>query len=283
MNIDELKKEIEDCYDIAFIDHHSDNLVITFTPASAFFLYKHDLSAKKLCVSSRIPNYYLYNPGSMCKKFAKFLLAQKVKNIIVIGSSKAGFAGLLWGKLLDDILKPKDINVFILTFSPQTQLYPFNENLGFPSYQKFYQSFKNDNGLEKCAKLYGNLVEIFQDSDVEGLLIYPEHNICDKTEALKLAGSNIKLVSIDSPLHGTIFPFMLNTDNEKEVWNMVDKLYSKIEQDIDLKNTLPESPQSLFNIISAIKTPSLERLCSSIFTLLERKSEIKILKHYDLV
>lgn len=33
MRIEDLKKDIESCYDIEFIDHNSDNLVITFTPA----------------------------------------------------------------------------------------------------------------------------------------------------------------------------------------------------------------------------------------------------------
>lgn len=283
MRIEDLKKDIESCYDIEFIDHNSDNLVITFTPASAFFLYKHDLSAKKLCVSSKVPNYYLYNPGSMTKKFSKFILAKSIKHVIVIGSSKAGFAGLLWGKLLNDLLKPKGVKVFILAFSPQTQLYPLNDGLGFPSYQKFYQSLKSNRGLEKYAELYGDLAELFRGSDAEGLLIYPEHNICDRTEALKLDCTNIKLISIDSPLHGTIFPFMLNTDNDKDVWNMVDKLYSRIDQDLDLKNTLPDSPRELFNIISAIKTPSIEQLCASIFTLLEHRNNIAVLKQYDLI
>lgn len=71
---------------------------------------------------------------------------------------------------------------------------------------------------------------------------------------------------------------MLNTDNDKDVWNMVDKLYSRIDQDLDLKNTLPDSPQELFNIISAIKTPSIEQLCASIFTLLEHRNNIAVLK-----
>lgn len=282
MQIEDLKSSISECYNIEFIDHHSDNLIITFTPTSSFFLSRNDLASKKLCVSTNKPNYYLYNPGYTCKKFAQFIIIQRIKRVIVIGSSKAGFAGLLWGKLLHDILKPRNIPVFILAFSPQTQLYPFNDVLGFPSYGKLLSAIKEDKDLEKCAKTYGNLEIIFHGSDAQGLLIYPKHNFCDRTEALKLAGTGIKLISIDSPIHGTIFPFMINTDNEQEVHKMVNKLYSRIDQDTDLKNTLPDDPKKLAEIISSIKAPSLKELCSAIFLLLGNKTELNILKQFHL-
>lgn len=282
MTINELNESSESCYDFAFFDHSSENMVITFSPTSSFFLYNREMNAKKLCIISTQPNYYLLNPGSTCKLIAKFIQNIKVKNIILLGSSKAGFASILWADLLNRVLNNRNINIFSLAFSPQTQLYPFNESLGFPSYQKFYLGLERNPAMKKCAEKYGNLTAFLKDSTLEGLIIYPSDHKTDREEALKLSSNNITLHSIPSPIHGTIFPFMSDVTKKANAEKLVNKLYQNAEKDPDLKSTLPEEQNILLSIIMKIEAPSLEDLCNSLFLYMSNKKEYLILNRFGL-
>lgn len=280
MNLQELNEYSEDCYEFAFFEHPSENLIITFSPTSSFFLYNREMNAKKLCVISNQPNYYLLNPGSTCKLIAKFIKNLSIKNIILLGSSKGGFAAILWADLLIRAIGVQNINVFSLSFSPQTQLYPFNDNLGFPSYRKFFLSLEHDFKMQKCAENYGNLPEFLKESSLEGMVIYPNEHKTDREEALKLSNSRLALHSIDSPIHGSIFPFLSDVTKRENAEKLVSKLYLNSEKDADLKSSLPEKPEDLMSIIMKIKTPSLEDLCQSLFLYMENKKEYKILKEF---
>lgn len=282
MNLKELNDTSENCYEFAFFDDCSENLIITFSPTSSFFLYNREMNAKKLCVISNQPNYYLLNPGSTCKLVAKFIQNIKVKNVLLLGSSKAGFASILWADLLKRVLSNKNINIFALAFSPQTQLYPFNDNLGFPSYKKFFMSLERDTKMKKCAENYGNLPEFLKESTLEGLIIYPSEHYTDREEALKLENTKISLKSIPSPIHGTIFPFMSDVTRKENAEKLVTKLYQNAQKDADLKSTLPHNPESLVSIITKIHTPSLEELCKSLFLYMENKKSYSIMKEFGL-
>ncbi|HGO5855241.1 TPA: hypothetical protein ACK3JH_002163 [Mannheimia haemolytica] len=283
MLIEELNELSENCYEFAFFDDYSENLIITFSPTSSFFLYNRQMNAKKLCIISNQPNYYLLNPGSTCKLIAKFIQTIKVKNIILLGSSKAGFASILWADLLKRVLNNKKINIFSLAFSPQTKLYPCNKNLGFPSYKKFFLSLESDYKLKKCAETYGNLAEVLKESALEGLIIYPSEHYTDREEALRLENTHIVLKSISSPIHGTIFPFMSDVTRQENAEKLVNKLYQNADNDSDLKSTLPNNPENLVSIITKIRTPSLEELCRSIFLYMENKRAYSIIKEFNLI
>ena len=173
---------LAECYTSVYNAHNSKNLVITFTPTNGFFLYHNDLNAHKICISTRQPNYYIFNPGSMCKKLASYIKTLDVANIILIGSSKAGLASLLWGELISRNLSKK-YNIFVLSFSPQTLLYPFNNRLYFPSYKILTNLINLNEGIRKCAENYGDINHVLSDSELKGMIIYPRLNPCDKAEA----------------------------------------------------------------------------------------------------
>lgn len=261
------------CYDMVYQDNGSNNLVITFTPTNGYFLYHNNLNANKLCIATKKPNYYIYNAGSVCNKIIDFLKDKNIKNIICIGSSKAGLASILWADLLRRKL-PRQIEVFALSFSPQTLLYPFNERLYFPSYQLLWNTIQKDKGMENCAINYGDLNKILIDSELKGLVIYPKQNPCDREEAERLQSKNIRLKPINFPLHGSFLPFMPQVKDDKKLLDMVDKLYNNAQKDEDTKATIPASKEELYKLVKSIKAPTIDELVRAIFFQMSQMSEI---------
>lgn len=261
------------CYTLVYKDHSSKNLVISFTPTNGFFLYHNDLNAHKICISTSQPNYYIFNPGSACKKITTYIKSLNVENIILIGSSKAGLASLLWGELISKNL-PKSYNIFVLSFSPQTLLYPFNSRLYFPSYKILKKLININVGMKKCAENYGDINKVLYDSDLRGMIIYPRLNPCDKAEAERVSAKNIKLIGLDYPLHGSFLPFMKQVKEPIKLKEMVKKIYSNSKNDEDVNATIPESEQELLKIISSIEVPTIEELCQAIFFKMNSSKEI---------
>lgn len=263
--MDKLEIGQPSCYEMAYNDIGSQNLVITFTPTSGFFLYHNDLGANKLCVASTKPNYYLYNAGSACNKIVDFLKDKNIKNIICLGSSKAGLASILWAEILHRRLAKRDVKVFSLSFSPQTKLYPFNDNLYFPSYHLMWGVIQKDAGLMNCAINYGDLNKVLENSDLQGILIYPSGNPVDANEANYLQAKNIIKKPLNYPMHGSFLPFMPQAKDDDKLANMLDKLFENAKKDKDVAATIPESPQVLFDMIKALNVPTIEELCRAIF------------------
>lgn len=271
--MNELKLGQPECYNFYYKPYSTKNLVITFTPAQGYFLYHNDLNAHKICISLNIPNYYIFNPGNACKVLASYIKTLDIENIIIIGSSKAGFASLLWGELISRNLSTS-YNVFVLSFSPQTLLYPFNERLYFPSYSILKGLINRDKSMEKCAKYYGDINNFISKSELKGMIIYPRLNPCDKAEAERVKAKNIKLIGLDYPLHGSFLPFMKQVKEPIKLQEMVKKIYSNSKSDKDITATIPESEQKLLEIISSIKVPTIEELCQAIFFKMNHNEEV---------
>lgn len=276
----ELSIGLPSCYKVAYNPHKSNNLVITFTPTNGYFLYHNDLNAHKICVATTKPNYYIFNPGSACKKLAAYIKELDVSNIILIGSSKAGLASLIWGELLSRNL-PENYNLFVLSFSPQTLLYPFNERLYFPSYNVLMNLINKNQDMKTCAINYGDVNKVLKNSVLEGMIIYPRLNPCDKAEAERVLAKNIKLIGLDYPLHGSFIPFMKQAKDPLKLKNMISKIYNNAKNDEDIEATIPKSEDELLNIVESIKVPTIEELCKAIFFKMEFGDEIFNFKNVE--
>ena len=261
------------CYTLVHRKHESANLVITFTPTNGFFLYNNDLNSHKICISTNQPNYYIFNPGSACKKIADYITGLKVKNIILIGSSKAGLASLLWGELISRNLS-SEYNIYALSFSPQTLLYPFNKRLYFPSYSILMNLINHNEGMRRCAENYGDINKVLGHTELKGMIIYPNLNPCDKAEAERVTAKNIKLMGLDYPLHGSFLPFMKQAKDHEKLKEMVKKIYKNSKTDEDVNATIPKSENELLKIISSINVPTIEELCQAIFFKMNSDKEI---------
>lgn len=200
----------------------------------------------------------------MCKKLASYIKTLDVANIILIGSSKAGLASLLWGELISRNLSKK-YNIFVLSFSPQTLLYPFNNRLYFPSYKILTNLINLNEGIRKCAENYGDINHVLSDSELKGMIIYPRLNPCDKAEAERVTAKNIKLIGLNYPLHGSFLPFMKQAKDPIKLREMIKKIYNNSKSDEDITATIPDSEEELLNIVSSIKVPTIEELCQAIF------------------
>ena len=128
--------------------------------------------------------------------------------------------------------------------------------------------------MKKCAQNYGDINKVLVDSSLQGMIIYPKQNPCDKEEAERVKAKNIELKGLEYPLHGSFLPFMSQAKDSKKLKEMVSKIYRNAKEDQDITATVPESEEELFNIISSIEVPTIEDLCEAIFFKMQYKDKV---------
>lgn len=108
-------------YDFAFKDNNKDTITITFHPMpNKFLFYKSEFKTDVLFIGQRnLSSYYIINPMAILQKLTTILERKKYKKLYIVGSSKGGFAALLYTFLLSNHIKyPVEGTIF----SPQTNI-----------------------------------------------------------------------------------------------------------------------------------------------------------------
>lgn len=93
-------------------------------------------------------------------------------------------------------------------------------------------------------------------------LISNEHY---KIEAERLANTQLKLIPIDYPLHGSFLPFMPQAKDEQKLMSMVEKIYENAKKDADIYATIPASKEELYELVQSVKAPTIDELICAIF------------------
>ncbi len=93
-------------------------------------------------------------------------------------------------------------------------------------------------------------------------LISNEHY---KIEAERLANTQLKLIPIDYPLHGSFLPFMPQAKDEQKLMSMVEKIYENAKKDADIYATIPASKEELYELVQSVKAPTIDELIRAIF------------------
>ncbi|HBP29644.1 MAG TPA: hypothetical protein DD666_09540 [Advenella kashmirensis] len=207
-----LKKAVRSGYNFKFTAHVSDKLVLNLKPSYGEF-WDGRVDAKQLTVTPKKQNYFIYNPRFVCAKVAQFIQANDIKQLVIVGANDSAAAALLWAEFLRRELKDK-VAIFVYSFSPQVELYPYNPNLASTGkYSAFYESLSTDPGMEKCTKNYGNVAKFLRASPLKGRVFYLENNTDEATEAKKIDAKNMRLTAIPHlSLTGSISAFVKKMD-----------------------------------------------------------------------
>lgn len=229
-------------------------LIVTFSPGAGFAYYKKDFKHDTLYIRSKGDSYYTMQAGRLADNIKAFFVSGGYEKILFIGSSKGGFASLLYGALL--ARRVPNAKVVSVAFSPQTRIFPYNEKLTFPSYQRLYKSVNSgalSNMALSCLKKYGDVTSMLKQKNLFCDVYYPEFLERDVREACRLVGYNIRKNPIPIKIHSVGLLCSLDNKNRSSVEKLCERLYSKRKTELDLMHTLPEVKQKLIDAIMSIK------------------------------
>lgn len=261
-NFQELATAIHKFYALDYVDRGSETVVIVFAHAPRPALRDYEFRYDCLYVTDRKLFYYLHNPGRQALLLQRFIDQAGYKTAIFIGLSKGGAGSLLWSSLI--FRRDAQFRMFCLAFSPQTLLYPFNDNLAsLPSYVSNMRIAEGNHRHRKNFETYGNLPEFVEGLLPPTMIVFSSKNSVDRVEAQRLAAeSSVVLKPLEMEFHGSITPFVIDRRRSRSLKRLATKLYADAERDIDLKAMLPPTQKQFLSDFDQrrLKCPSLNTL-----------------------
>ena len=263
---------------------HKNTLIISFSfIKEAFSLYKYIDNFDVLYFSCESNVYYLSNVEAINSFMDMIIKEHNYTNVILVGTSKGGFASCLYGILLSN--KLPNINFNSLVFSAQTLLYPKNDFVLDNSkisydYLSLLKFAEENNEIFENLKKYGNLKEILKEKN-ENLKIYivaGKNEIVDSKEALRLVGfSNLKVNFLDISSHFSLIPFTLSKIDIENMNKFKKRLILTIPDYFCLRDDECELNNIANEMSSVVKNGNLRSL-NEIFELLAEGKEISFTK-----
>jgi hypothetical protein len=236
---DELRKAVGERYSMRYRGGAADRVVVVFSPTKQHALSKYQFAADVLHMCDESLQYYLIAPGNQSKHVARFIDECGYDRAIFMGSSKGGFAALLWSALVNS--RRRAFGFGCLAFSPQTSLHPRNRNLDvLPSYASLLKSAENNAPLIASLIKYGDLPTGFGAHLPKTRIFYSARNAMDAGEARRLTHiASVECVPIDISFHGAITAFTTDIRDRAALDRLADKIYRSADTDTDLRAQLP--------------------------------------------
>ena len=221
-------------------------LNIIFSPSNKLFILNNiQLRGNTLRLLDKESVYFLRKPGRTIK-YIMSQVCEDTEQIVTIGSSKGGFAALMYATLLSRIFP--NIKVSVRTFSPQISLWPISDNLPYPSYKKLIKDVEIDDALMHDLVRFGNPVQnIRKFRNLDVLVAYGNKNKVDTKEALLLRGiRNVSLMPLPIRTHLSLLPFVVDVRDKDLVRATISKFLQRDSNDIDAREIkMTENIESL--------------------------------------
>lgn len=227
----EVKESFYKFYNFFFEEKEGDSLTIVISPIkNKFILKNYSFKTSVLYLSENMYTYYTFGFDVLIKEIVEVIQRNNFNLINIIGSSKGAFAAINIGKELINIIGQERVN--IVAFSPQTLLYPINENIKkLHSYNALILKSKKYRVLKFYFERYGNLDELLKFKYVNIKIVYGDLNNKDELEAMRLNRvSGIDFMPIPNyPFHMSL---MLYTKKNHELCQaFTKKIYTRNKDD----------------------------------------------------
>lgn len=245
-------------------DAQTDEVVVSLSHHQRPSLTKIGQSRPVVRLFEKRATYYTFGAKSGVEQLEAHIRRLGAKRAILIGVSKGAYGALLYGGMLAKIAP--DLDVKVLSFSPQSLLFPLNENIGFPSYKRLIASRSDHPGTQLGLERYGDLSKIAFPANASGLVVYGAGNARDTVEASRLFGKPLKMLPLPFSFHGTLIPFTIDRNDREKVKARVEKLYIEAARNEDDGDALPPSMDELVGAIcNSNWLPTLPGLIDLVF------------------
>ncbi|QDA35717.1 hypothetical protein E4191_16250 (plasmid) [Paracoccus liaowanqingii] len=232
---------------------------MVFSPHRWLTLTNYPFDGSVLWLADETQTYFVEVCDDAMEKIREAIRRVSARRVVLLGSSKGGYGAMMCGAIL---ARTSDVIVRCLTFSPQTRVYPRNDNLSFPSYKRLLKRLTTDENLRRTMERLGNVRGIAFEGNIKTNLIYCAGNATDHVEAISLAGETVSLMEMPFSFHASIVPFTLDQGNAKETVRKIAKLYDHADEDGQF--SLPPDAAELFRQITENRFPSLRQIIYSL-------------------
>ncbi|WP_350655694.1 hypothetical protein [Psychrobacter sp. S1-30-MNA-CIBAN-0213] len=203
------KEEKDELFQFKHILKRNKKIVVTMSPNNKYMFqsYKFDEKFDLLHVLDKTASYYIFLYKDLSKLISEMVEKYEYEEVVLIGSSKGGTGCLLVYTELKSFLS---IPINCITFSPQIHIYPFNENLNIPSYQRFISSCEINPIANHILSNTPKISDIKKRPLDKVKIIYGSGFKMDKIEAQHIVSNqDIDLIELDYNGHTTSIPYTI--------------------------------------------------------------------------
>lgn len=199
----------------------STKLLVLFSSSLNHAFYSYDFGCHTLYIADKNYTYFVEAADVLSSAIDYTARHLGVKSIVYMGTSKGGYGALLHASL------PRVFDRFrrhAIAFGPQTQIFPVNENINFPSYTRLAAKLCDGDQPLVEAKTFGRLPSPYPAS---ATIYYSGKNSIDRIESERVSGPDVKHVPLAMAGHLSHLPFVIDTSDEAAVRRVVEKAYAQ--------------------------------------------------------
>lgn len=242
----------------------SDELIVVFSPSKKMTFFRTDFPASVLFMADQLNTYYTHGAPRTATIIKRLAYRTGARRVLLIGPSKGGFASLMFAKLLSSMDDSREYCA--LAFSPQTQVYPQNPNIPFPTYVNLIKRAQSNASILQSLEAFGDATKL---GNVRAAIVYGAGNRDDSLEVQRVSGRRLTLIPLPLTGHSSSLPFLCDTTKEDEVVEVVRKLTAAAKDQEDL--SLRQRSEVMIQELMAIpRVPSLSTACRMVLDGKER-------------
>lgn len=234
-------------------------LILSLTHKTSYAFYKQPFSRSTLFVLDKASSYYCENTNDLVSAICDIVKRERFERVVMFGASKGGYGALLVSALCANLLPC--VSFRAVSFSAQTEIYPENKALDFPSYKNMLKRAARDVKLRRHLEVFGKLDNRYDLPNLYWVLVYGEKNKKDVAEADRIFGQNVRKYPIPFAFHGSSIPFCVNRSDMNNVRSEVRAIYKGAASEPDLLATLPRDQEIMVKqMIQTNWLPSLVQI-----------------------
>lgn len=165
-----------------------------------------DFGLRTLDLADRQLHYYVEHVGVILALVEALVEKHALRRVCFIGTSKGGFASLLYSRLLAE--RRPELTVGALAMAPLTRLWPDDPKIKLPTYRNMIARAADDLVLRGALERHGDLTAPASLPNLRWIVGYGVRSSRDHRHALMLSGSSLTLAPLGYSGHNVLIPFL---------------------------------------------------------------------------
>ncbi len=245
-------------FDVEFrpSEENSRDLIVSISSSRGFGFYRSPFDASTLFIADKLNLYYMKGFDSLYLSIKALIEHHNYDRILFLGISKGGWAAFAMSYLFAS--RDSSRTYYCLAFSPQTQIWPKNDNVTHGSYLRLVKERNTDIALKSGLRSRGSVPDL----NLSNLMVhiyYGAFNKSDAIEALRPKGSSVARFPLPTAGHLSHLPFVFDASDRAAATKLVD---IATRQGQAVGDGMPEEEKEQFvdELVKIGKQPSVAEL-----------------------
>lgn len=237
-------------------DENSDKIVVVLSQKKSFAFYKTEFYSSVMHLADQQDAYFTHGAPDTAAAVMEIAAKAGAAKVLFVGCSKGGFGSLLLASLCS--AQDPSRQYSSLCFGPQTQIYPENPRVHFPSYKSLLQKALTDKAIADDLARFGDVTHV--PSSTRTTIVFGNLNQDDRAEAESVKGEKVSLVRLPLKTHSVVLAFLVDNKDKTAVVEIVESLRRASAKQLDLQAVARETSM-VEEILTLPRTKSLPALC----------------------